>query len=264
MRVAVTGAAGFIGGHVDLELATRGHEIIPLDLHHGWDVKRDPLPDCDKVIHLAGVLGTSELFDSPYQAIMVNVCGTLHVLEECFDKGAGFVGITMPSCWANLYQATKRCAKDLATTWHVEYGVPVSHVRAFNAFGPGQKLGPVQKMVPTFAHNAWRGLPLPVWGDGTQQVDLIHVGDIARMLCDALDYGDDEVFDAGTGEGMSVLGVADMVRLITGSLSDLEFRPMRPGEQPAKVTADGDGWDLLGWRPEFRADEFAATVDSYR
>lgn len=266
MRVAVTGGRGFLGRYVTGELVGRDHEPVVLDhADDGWDVRTDPIPPVDAVIHLAGVLGTAELFDHPLTAVSVNVNGTLAVLQQCEALGAAYVGITMPSVWANPYQATKRCAFDLASAWHQHRGLAVSHVRAFNVYGPGQKLGPVQKMVPTFAHNAWRDVPLPIWGDGTQQVDLVYAGDVARMLVDALDYGEGEVFDAGTGEGMSVLGVADIVLMIAGgTVMSVEFLPMRAGETPTKVTADGAGWDLLGWHPAFDAAALRHTVESYR
>src|SRR6478752_5341040 len=95
------------------------------------------------------------------------------------------------SDWANVYQATKLCSMKLATAWHRNFGVPVSHVRAFNAYGPGQKygVGHPQKFLPTFASLAWRGEPIPIWGDGLQSVDPIHVDEVARMLVDATRFG---------------------------------------------------------------------------
>lgn len=263
MRIVLTGSSGFIGTAVTRHAHLRGWEVVPVDRTTGVDVLSDPLPEGDAVIHLAGMLGTSELFDDPHDAVRVNVNGTLTVLQHCEETGMGFVGITMPDVWQNVYQATKRCARDLASAWHRHHGLRVSHVCAYNAFGSGQKLGPVQKLIPTFADRAWRGLPLPVWGDGSQPVDLVHVDDVARMLLDATRYGDDAVFDAGTGETRSVNEVAHHIREITGSASPVEYLPMRKGEHPADVAAKGRGWDRLGWRPEFRLNDLRETVESY-
>jgi hypothetical protein len=96
-----------------------------------------------------------------------------------------------------VYTATKVAATRLASAYHHTHGLPVSHVRAFNAFGPGQAHGPghPQKIIPTFAVEAWAGRPIPIWGDGNQTVDLIHTSDLARMLVDAIDHGDDVTFD---------------------------------------------------------------------
>jgi nucleoside-diphosphate-sugar epimerase len=270
MKVLVTGGHGFIGQHVMAVLAREGIEAVSFDLSHGQDV-RSPgqvhlaTEGCSHVIHLAGMLGTSELFATAHSAVDVNVHGTLNVLQACAATGAAYTGITMPRVWSNVYQATKQCAQALASAWHQHEGVPVSHVRAFNAYGVGQKLYPVQKIIPTFSHRAWCGEPIPIWGDGTQQVDLVWAGDIAEMLLRATSYGDDQVFDGGTGTGLTVNEVARHVCDRTGSKAGVQYLPMRKGEHEAKVVASGEGWNLMGFTPHgvnwVRLDE---AVDSYR
>jgi UDP-glucose 4-epimerase len=269
MRILVTGAAGFLGRFLAARLDEAGTETVPFDAATGGDVRDAAAVDaavagCGHVIHLAGMLGTAELFAAAHEAVAVNVTGTLNVLQACERHGAGYTGITMPRVWFNAYQATKGCAMDLALAWNRHKGLPVSHVRAFNAYGAGQKLRPVQKIIPTFADRGWRGEPVPVWGDGTQQTDLVWAGDIAEMLARATGFGGAEVFDAGTGCGMSVNEVADRVIAWTGRRSQVAYLPMRPGEHPAKVVADGEGWDLLGWHPPVRPDELERAVGSYR
>jgi len=276
MRVAVTGAAGFIGRPSVRVLQERGDDVVAIDRVADHDVEAIDILDqravdralakCDVVIHLAGVLGTAELFENPYRAVDVNINGTLHVLEACRDHDIRFVGITMLQVWENVYQATKNCADRLASAWHRHYGIPVSHVRAFNGFGPGQAYGPghPRKIVPTFAAAAWNGVPIPIWGDGTQLVDLVHVDDIARMLVDALEFGNDELLDAGTGEAITVNAVAEMINEMAGSDKGIDYQPMRLGEHRAEdVVATGAGWELLSWRPTFERESLAETVKTY-
>lgn len=266
-RVAVSGGSGFIGSAVVRELEKRNIEPIVLDRKYDIDVVKsnlwEYLQNCDGVIHLAGVLGTSELFDKPEAAVEVNVLGTLNVLQACRDMDMAYVGITMPQVWKNVYQATKRCAQDLAEVWHENFDVPVSHVRAYNAFGPGQKVHGVQKIIPTFATKAWNDQPIPIWGDGEQTVDLIYVDDVARMLCDALKFGDCQVFDAGTGIAKTVNSVAKRVIEDIESKSEIEHHPMRLGENATSIIAQGDGWHLLDWKPEFEEDKWAYTLAWY-
>lgn len=268
MRIAVTGSSGFIGKHVVKELEDRAHEVAEIDHTNGVDVLGPGLAEameyCDGVIHLAGVLGTAELFDNAEMAIDVNVKGTLRVLQAAQEFGMSYVGITMPPVWANVYQATKAASRALASAWHRHYHVPVSHVRAYNVFGPGQKVGLPQKIVPTFAARAWANEPIPIWGDGSQTVDLVYVAHVARMLVDALNFGDDDVFDAGTGESFTVNDVASLVLQITGSVAGVEYLPMRMGEHGRGVVAEGLGWRKLRWYPVFSMEEFTFTVESYR
>lgn len=266
MIVAVTGGHGFIGAAVVRRLIELDHKPLVLGLEDGFDVREPFDLVADACIHLAGVLGTHELFDTVHTAIDVNIKGTVNVLDACLRAEARYVGITMPQVFPSVYTATKIAATKLATAYHHTYGLPVSHVRAFNAFGPGQAHGPghPQKIVPTFAVEAWAGRRIPIWGDGSQTVDLIHTRDLARMLVDALDHGDDVTFDGGTGVAHTVNEVAFMVARIAEWRGGIEYLPMRRGETPTHIVATGEGWDRLDWKPEFRLTDLIDTITSYR
>lgn len=264
--VAVTGGGGFIGKAVVAELNRRGHTAVPLDLPH-FDVRLlGDLGQVDAVIHLAGMLGTHELFDQVHTAVHTNIDGTVNVLEAAVKAGARYVGITMPAVFPSVYTATKIAAVGMERAYHHTYQLPVSRVRAFNAFGPGQKhgLGHPQKIIPTFATLAWQGRPIPIWGDGEQTVDLIGVDDLAHLLVDALGHGDDVTFDGGTGIAMTVNEVADLVAKMAGSNAGVEYLPMRRGEIPTRIVATGEGWDRLDWKPTLSLDALEETVFSYR
>lgn len=268
MRIAVTGGAGFIGSATVRAAQAAGHEVLVFDRTTGHDILGDlsALEGCDSVIHLAGVLGTSELFDTPEQAVDVNVHGSLAVLQACRKYGSGYVGITLPPVFPSVYTATKLCADRFAEAWRLAYGVPVSTVRAFNVFGLGQKYGPghPQKFVPTFSTRAWRGEPLEIWGDGEQTMDVVSTKDLARMLVEATGHGDGVLFDAGCGVDISVIDFAKFVLEVTGSKSEIVHLPMRKGEIPTKICAAGEGWDRLDWQPKLDWDEVAEAVRSYR
>lgn len=268
MNIAVTGGSGFLGQATIRAAENAGHDAWSFDRDHGNDILGDlsSLQDADVVIHLAGMLGTSELFDTPEAAVHANVIGTLRILQWCREHGAGYVGISMPPVFPSVYTATKVCASRLATAWHKTYGLPVSHVRAFNAYGPGQKWGPghPQKILPTFARAGWENRPLPVWGDGSQTMDLVHADDVGRMLIDATQHGDDVTFDAGTGVAVSVNEFAKFVLGLTGSTGGVETLPMRAGEDPTQIVATGEGWDRLDWKPEHHWGRIAEAIEWYR
>lgn len=269
-NIVVTGGRGFIGAATVRELENRGHNAWMFDRDAGHNIMGSlaMLQGADTVVHLAGVLGTAELFDNPEQAIAVNVLGAVRILDWCAENEANYVGITMPdSSWANVYQATKLCAGRLATAWHRNFDLGVSHVRAFNAYGPGQRYGAghPQKIIPHFATLAWQGLALPIWGSGNQTVDLVHVDDVAKTLADAVVFTSDEVLDAGTGTAVTVNQVASFVNRVTGNQGGVIHLPMRPGEEPdTNIVAKGHGWEAMGWKPEFSWDRLQETVESYK
>ena len=243
MKIAVTGGAGFIGAPTVLAAQKMGHQAWSVDRSSGGDIMGDlgGLDGADAVIHLAGVLGTAELFDTPDEAVQVNIQGALNVMTWCLDHDARYVGILMPDVFPSLYTATKIAAQRIATALYTNRGLPVAHVRAFNAYGPGQKWGPghPQKILPTFAVQAWRRQPLGIWGTGTQTADMIHVDDIARMLVDAIGYThENAVFDGGTGIPMTVLQVAQVVARAAGWWDPEKVHlPMRSGEVESHIEA---------------------------
>ena len=277
MKIILTGGAGFIGRYVKQHAEAAGHDVVLFDRMHGGDVRSKDDIDvsftgADHVIHLAGVLGTHELFDTPQLAIDVNITGTLNVLEWCRRNRASYTGILMPDVFPSIYTATKVAAARLATAYHRDHGIPVSHVRAYNAHGPGQAHGPghPQKILPTFATEAWAQRPIPIWGDGKQTVDLVTANDLGRMLVDAVQFGDDDIFDGGTGTPLSVeavaIFVACYVELKLGKSFVPRFvnLPMRRGEIPTHIVATGVGWNKLGWAPRFTWGDIEETVDSYQ
>jgi UDP-glucose 4-epimerase len=119
-------------------------------------------------------------------------------------------------------------------------------VRAFHAYGPGQKVCPphgeakVRKIVPSFVCRALTGMPIEVNGSGRQLIDLIHVAEVARILVDAIDgpvFG--QVIDAGTGLATTVLDAAEQIIDACGSTSRIILVPMRDGEPVAsRVVSD--------------------------
>jgi UDP-glucose 4-epimerase len=270
MKIAVTGGRGFIGSHVAHWAERMGHVVGFFDRREGFDIlgDLDALADADAVIHLAGVLGTLELFDDVENAVRVNTIGSLRIAQWCLEHDANYVGILVPDVFPSIYCATKAAAHRLTTALHLAKGLKVSHVTAFNAHGPGQAygVGHPRKFGPTFSMAAWQGRGIPIWGDGKALVDPVRAADVGHMLVDACSHGDDIVFDGGTGIAVSVNEIADEVARIAGSTTPHAYEPMRIGEDPAgNVAAIGRGWDRLDWRPD--TDWQAAleeTVDWYR
>jgi UDP-glucose 4-epimerase len=268
MKIVITGGKGFIGSAVADAAEAAGHEVGFFDRRNGNDIMGplDALDGAEAVIHLAGVLGTMELFDDVQQAIDVNITGSYRVMNWCLEHDAQYVGVLVPDVFPSIYCATKMATARLATALHEAKGLKVSHVTAFNAHGPGQAYGPghPQKFGPTFSINAWNNRPIPIWGDGSHLVDPISVRDVGRMMADAVNFPDDVTFDGGTGTAVTVNEIAEFVLAETGSTAGIDYLPMRIGESKTNVAATGRGWELLDWRPEFSWDHLRETVQWYK
>ena len=163
----------------------------------------------------------------------------------------------------NPYAASKAGADRLAYSYWATYGVPVVIVRASNNYGPYQF---PEKVIPLFVTNAINDIPLPLYGDGSNVRDWLHVDDHCRGIDLLIDRGiDGEVYNVGGGNEVTN---AELTRRILAAL----------GKSPSLIqpVADRLGHDRrycldtakvreLGWSPQVRfEDGLLATIDWYR
>ena len=120
------------------------------------------------------------------------------------------------------------------------------------------------KIIPAFAVHSWSRKPIPIWGDGSQTVDLIDVTQIARILVEATSVQDNVTIDAGSGVSATVNEVAAYVNSVTGSMVGIEYLPMRRGETPTQIVAQGEGWNRLSFEPSLNDDFLKQTIWSYQ
>ena len=266
-NVLVTGGNGFIGSYVVNNLRERGVEVTIFDRHNcqhlpgvkqfTGDIKDSEavltaVSESTGVIHLAGLLGTSETIDNPQESVLVNTLGSLNVFQACVKFGIPCSYITVGNYWMNnSYSISKTTAERFAWMLNRERGGRISVVRALNAYGPKQKDAPVRKVVPNFILPALRGENLIVYGDGSQVMDMIYVEDVADIMVRTLfvdhqqyvfdpqrDTSDDPRFEAGTGRRTTVRAIAEMVIDLVGD-GKISYRKMRGGE-PLKSVVLGD------------------------
>lgn len=280
MRVLVTGGNGFIGHYTCDALRARGHEVLIFDRHNKPDILgdlRDPVAvdvavsEVDAVMHLAGVLGTTETVRYPRPSVDVNIHGGLNLFDAIARYKVPAVNICAANDWMwNPYSITKKAAERFALMFNKEFGTRITLVRGLNVYGPGQKAAPVKKIMPNLILPALEGRPIVIYGDGEQVMDMIYAEDVAEILVRALemDHGVyDSVIDAGTGRETTVNHLAHMVIEMVGQGS-IERVPMRPGE-PENAVVLGDPTTLkpLGLTAEDLTSleiGLKKTVDSYR
>jgi UDP-glucose 4-epimerase len=278
MKVLVTGG-GFIGTHVVEALLEQGHEVSIFDRyrnpewHERWkdrvkvylgDIRdREAVMEAvyrqDGVINLAGILGTMETVDNPHPSVDTNVHGALNVFEGCrpnsmHRNGIRGVQIAVGNYFMNnTYSITKTMAERFAFMFNRELGTRIAVVRGLNAYGEYQKHKPVRKITPNFVVRALNGVPIEIYGDGEQIMDMIYVKDLAEILIRALTWDHpcyDTAFEAGTGRRTTVNEIARVINEIAGNQAGVRYLPMRAGE-PERSVVLGDPATLkpLGYGP---------------
>ena len=163
----------------------------------------------------------------------------------------------------NPYSASKAGADRLAYSYWATYDVPVVITRASNNYGPNQF---PEKIIPLFITNAIEGLPLPLYGDGLNERDWLHVNDHCRAVDLLIERGTPgQVYNIGSGNGIANIDLTRRILALAGRPESL-ITPVadRPGHD-RRYSLDTTKLQTLGWRPatDF-AQGLAETVAWYR
>jgi UDP-glucose 4-epimerase len=284
MITLVTGAGGFIGGHLVAALAdVPGMKITAIDKKPGgmWrqyhtrpnviNVEGDIVDYGDKsgfvfeiVFHLAALAGVRDSFEDPAGYVRNNVQGTVRALEIARQSNATFIYAGSSTADftidANPYALTKYQGEQLITMYRKIYGSSVAIARFYNVYGPYQSEpgdgNPYCNVMGTFEKQYRECKKLTVTGDGTQRRDFTHVYDIVSGLLAISEHvntkgttrgfgiDDDLIYNIGTGENYSISEIAEKFN----SASGIEYIDRPQGEAETSL-ADNSRLRDLGWEP---------------
>ncbi len=298
MRVLVTGGAGFIGSHLTDALLTRGDEVVVVDdLSAGragrlaGEVTLHQLSVTDAaslamvvtqarpelICHLAARIDVPASVTAPAQDAEVNVVGTVNVLEAArvararvlfASSGGALYGpyapipsredvLPLPEAPNGI---AKYCAEQYIGLYNRLHGARHSVLRLANVYGPRQDPAGGSGVIPIFCAAVLAGQRPPVYGDGTQTRDYVHVADVVSAFLAAADARRPGTWNIGTGTEISVLDIAQVIAELAGTAVAPRPLPPRPGElQRSAVAIDRVARDL-GWQPRTPLAEGIAMV----
>ena len=163
----------------------------------------------------------------------------------------------------NPYSASKAGADRLAYSYWATYGVPVIITRASNNYGPNQF---PEKLIPLFITNLLDDIPVPLYGDGQNERDWLHVNDHCRAVDLLIDRGvPGEVYNVGGGNQVKNVDLTHRILELLGRPKTL-ITPVadRPGHD-RRYSLDTSKLESAGWRPRANFDQgLAETVAWYR
>ena len=239
-------STGSIDNIRHLRANPRFHYTIE-SVHHAPTVA-ELVDQCDVVFHLAAAVGVRLIVESPVRTIETNVHGTEVVLAQANKKkkkvliastsevyglstqipfseeGNLVLGPTSKGRWS--YACSKAIDEFLALAYWRERKLPTVIVRLFNTVGPRQT-GQYGMVVPTFIKQALTGRPITIYGDGSQSRCFADVSDIVGALMGLMDHPGavGEVFNIGTNEEVTIRALADRVKALTASDSEIVTVP---------------------------------------
>lgn len=263
-----------------------------IDSVHNQPVTAELVDQCDVVFHLAAAVGVKLIVESPVRTIETNVRGTEVVLALANKKkkkvliastsevyglsadvpfredGNLVMGATTKGRWS--YACSKAIDEFLALAYWREKKLPTTIVRLFNTVGPRQT-GRYGMVIPTFVKQALAGRPITVYGNGKQTRCFGYVGDVVGALVDLMDHPEavGQVFNIGSSEEISILQLAEKVKELTDSPSEIVFVPYDEAyeegfeDMPRRVPDTSKIKELVGFSPNKSLTGILQSVISY-
>ncbi len=237
--------------------------------------------DAEIVVHFAAETHVDRSIQSAGAFLQTDVIGTFVLLEAArtAPRLRRFVQISTDEVYGsvpeghsretdelrprNPYSASKAAADRLAYSYFATYGVPVIVTRASNNYGPNQF---PEKVIPLFVTNAIDRLALPLYGDGLNVRDWLHVEDHCRAIDLLIDRGQSgETYNIGGGQETTNVELTRRILALTDRPASLIQRVAdRPGHD-RRYALDTSKLAALGWAPQVPFDAgLAGTVDWYR
>jgi dTDP-glucose 4,6-dehydratase len=301
MRVLVTGGAGFIGSHCAKRLAAAGDEVVVLDklTYSGnranlegadvefvegdigaGDVVANAAAGCEAILNFAAETHVDRSILGAAEFIETDVLGTYMLLDYVREHGTRFVQVSTDEVYGDLPEgvssqeddplrpsspyAASKAGGDLQVLAAVRtYGVNASITRGSNTYGPNQY---PEKIIPLFITNALDGESLPVYGDGRQSREWLHVEDHCAGIELVLRNGEPGgVYNVGGGEEVENRDLTTRILELTGADESLiRHVEDRPGHD-RRYSLDTSKLRALGWEPKHAlADGLPETVAWYR
>lgn len=305
MKLLVTGGCGFIGSAFVRMAIARGAEVVNLDKltyagnpanvadvadHPAYSfvhadiadgaAVQDAIAGVDAVVNFAAESHVDRSILDPAEFIRTDVVGTAVLLDATRRAGAGrFVQVSTDEVYGSIpsgafretdpispsspYSASKAGGDLQVLAWHRTFGLDAIITRGSNTFGPRQY---PEKLIPLFVTNALDGEPLPVYGDGMQVRDWIHVDDHCEGIWTAMERGvAGEIYNVGGGNEEPNMAITRRILELTGRDERLiRHVADRPGHD-RRYALDTTRLRALGWKPRRSfANALPATVEWYR
>jgi len=239
----------------------------------------------DYVLHFASPASPIDYLELPIQTLKVGSLGTHNTLGLAKIKGARYLlastsevygdPLVHPqpeSYWGNVnpvgprgvYDEAKRFAEAMTMAYHRVHGLDARIVRIFNTYGPRMRLTD-GRAIPTFVRQALRNEPLTVFGEGSQTRSFTYVTDLVEGIWALMQAPVNEPVNIGNPKEMTLLQLAQQIARLSGSRSEIVFRPLPVDDPKVRQPDIGRARALLGWEPRVDIDEgLRLTVDWFQ
>jgi dTDP-glucose 4,6-dehydratase len=301
VKLLVCGGAGFIGSNfVRARVNEHGDEVTVLDkltyagrkenlegVEHRFvhGAIEDPLAVADAIVGVDAVVNfaaethVDRSISEPDAFVRTHALGTFVLLEAAREHSLRYLQVSTDEVYGSIesgsfteesplepsspYSATKTGADLLVQSYSRTFGLETVICRGSNNYGPYQY---PEKLIPLMILNAIHGDPLPVYGDGQQVRNWLHVSDFCAGIGHVLAHGaSGEVYNVGGPDECVTRAVVERIIALTGAAKSLlTYGDVRPGHD-RRYSLGSEKVRALGWEAKVRFDEgLAETVAWYQ
>jgi dTDP-glucose 4,6-dehydratase len=224
----------------------------------------------DAVLHFAAESHVDRSITGPEDFVVTNCVGTNAVMHACRQAGIPkVVHVSTDEVYGSVefglsneadpldprspYSASKAGSDLIARSYHETYGLPVTITRSSNNFGPWQY---PEKVIPLFATNLLDGRRVPLYGDGLNKRDWLHVEDNCAAIDLVLRSGvPGQIYNIGAGNELSNRDLTERLLALAGAGEEMiEYVEDRLGHD-RRYAVDSAKVHRLGWEPAHQLDE---------
>ncbi len=272
--IVITGGAGFIGSALVKRLIEKGRSIKVIDINApkidvefskidliDYNSLKNEINCGDTVVHLAALTNAHESDNEMEKYFRTNVEGTFNVVRVCKESKAkkivfassiavfdpkleGVIDEESEKRPQNFYGVTKVIGEELVRNSGIKHAI----LRFTNVYGPGGR-----GVINIFVKRAMSGEPVEIWGDGSQERDFLHVGDVVGAIMQALDKGNGS-YNIAYGKNFCIKEVANRIIELTRSKSRVVYR--ETNEIPVKyLVSNAKAKKELEWNPKISLEE---------
>lgn len=212
----------------------------------------------------------------PFETMQVNTVGTWKLAEMAAAKGAKFLFASTSEAYGDplehpqketykgnvsttgprsVYDESKRFGETITAAFTRSKNLDARIIRIFNTFGP--RMADDGRVVIEFVKSALENNPFPVFGDGSQTRSFCFVSDLINGIILAMEKGEKaEVYNLGNPTEFTILKLAEKIKEITGSSSEIKTVESLPQDDPIQRCPDiSKSQEKLGWEPKISLDE---------
>ena len=229
----------------------------------------------DGVLHLASLASPRHYLAHPIKTLESGSTGTQNLLDIALRDQAFFLVTStsetygdplvhpqVETYWGNVnpvgprscYDESKRYAEAITMAYHRVHGLRTTIARIFNTYGPRMALDD-GRVVPAFLDQALRGLPITVFGDGTQTRSFCYVSDLVDGLFRLMTSAERYPVNLGNPREMTMLEFAEAIQRLTGATSTIEFHPLPTDDPKRRQPNIAKAKRVLGWEPRVSLDD---------